>query len=134
MCILERWQTICNSNWSPQDAGVVCRQLGYSRYSESLSSVKPLPFYNHTPTPPHTTTPTQPHPHPDASANDTRLFGPGNGPIYATDVLCTSEEGRIVDCVSNTDDVSSCSHANDVGVTCIRDCTLCDMHHREHVT
>jgi hypothetical protein len=54
--------------------------------------------------------------------NDTSLFGPGNGPIYGTNVRCTAEEGRLVDCVYSSD-VTSCSHANDVGVTCSRDRT-----------
>ncbi len=56
----------------------------------------------------------------DASANDTSLFGPGNGPIYGTNLRCTAEESRLVDCVFDAD-VSSCSHAMDAGITCTQD-------------
>lgn len=57
-----------------------------------------------------------------ARPNDTTLFGPGAGPIYGTDIGCTAEESRLVDCNSNSV-VTSCSHSNDAGVTCNRDCT-----------
>lgn len=68
----------------------------------------------------------------DASANDTALFGPGNGPIYGTNVRCTGEEGRLVDCVVASD-VSSCSHAMDSGVTCTRDCKFLQVGHPKKV-
>ena len=59
----------------------------------------------------------------DASANNTALFGPGSGPIYGTNVRCTAEESRLVDCVASVD-VTSCSHASDAGVTCNRNCRV----------
>ena len=31
--------------------------------------------------------------------------------------MCTSEEGRLVDCGSSSD-TSACTHSNDAGVTC----------------
>ncbi len=34
ICRLEAWSTICDNLWSPEEAQVACRQLGYSRYSE----------------------------------------------------------------------------------------------------
>ena len=36
VCFNERWGTIVDDGWSTQDAGVVCRQLGFSRSSELL--------------------------------------------------------------------------------------------------
>ena len=35
VCVLETWRTVCDRQWTSEDASVVCRQLGFSRYSES---------------------------------------------------------------------------------------------------
>ena len=34
ICFSETWGTVSNDGWSTNDAGVVCRQLGFSRFSE----------------------------------------------------------------------------------------------------
>ncbi len=103
VCVLETWHTICNMNWGAEEASVVCRQLGYSRYSKICMTKRSLMIFVA-----------------DASANTTSLFGPGNGPIYGTNLRCTAEEGRLVECVFDAD--VSCSHAMDAGVTCTRYC------------
>ena len=34
ICFSETWGTVSDDGWSTNDAGVVCRQLGFSRFSE----------------------------------------------------------------------------------------------------
>ena len=53
----------------------------------------------------------------DATAQPGGTYQVGTGPIWGTNVVCTSEEGRLVDC-SSSSDTSACTHANDAGVTC----------------
>ena len=37
ICFNETWGTVSDDGWSTNDAGVVCRQLGFSRFSELYS-------------------------------------------------------------------------------------------------
>ena len=53
----------------------------------------------------------------DAVAQRGGTYASGAGPIWGTNVICTGEEGRLVDC-GFSNDTSSCTHSNDAGVTC----------------
>ena len=52
------------------------------------------------------------------TANSNAYYGVGSGPIYLTDVSCTSNETSLLQCISNPILSNGCSHLGDAGVKC----------------
>uniref|UniRef100_A0A1X7TYN8 SRCR domain-containing protein n=1 Tax=Amphimedon queenslandica TaxID=400682 RepID=A0A1X7TYN8_AMPQE len=50
-------------------------------------------------------------------------YGPGVGPILMASVDCTGNEESLIECRTRSCDATTCSHYNDAGVTCERNCT-----------
>ncbi len=48
VCVDRSWGTICSMGWENVDAGVACRQLGYSEQSKLLNKsiiLSPIPLF-----------------------------------------------------------------------------------------
>ena len=49
VCLNGMWGTVCNQQFGAQDAVVVCRSLGYSRFRESfipvLNTIANIPYF-----------------------------------------------------------------------------------------
>jgi deleted-in-malignant-brain-tumors protein 1 len=55
-------------------------------------------------------------------------FGQGTGPVVLNNVACTGTETTVLDCFSDgLFNIGSCSHADDAGVQCQRECTDGDI-------
>ena len=55
-------------------------------------------------------------------------FGQGTGPVVLNNVVCTGTETTLLDCSSDgLFNIGSCSHADDAGVQCQRECTDGDI-------
>ena len=45
-------------------------------------------------------------------------YGQGTGRIWLTNVQCIGSEMELSNCATNSSEISSCTHAQDVGVRC----------------
>ena len=112
ICANETWGTVCDDFWGPADAGVICRQLGFSRFSETKAPVivllvNTLLFLMNI----------------DATAVGSAFYGRGSGPIHIDDVACTGTETNVLQCTYDPV-TSDCGHSEDAGVQCQIDSEL----------
>ena len=104
---------MCDDFWGSADAGVICRQLGFSRFSEINNHFK-FAYYDIIMTMICTI---------DATAVSNAFYGQGSGPIHLDDVACTGTETNVLLC--RYDPVTSdCGHIEDAGVQCQVDSKL----------
>lgn len=54
-----------------------------------------------------------------ATVRSQTTIGSGLGPVFYDDVQCTGSELTLHDCPKAPLEENSCSHSNDVGVTCV---------------
>ncbi|XP_064396167.1 neurotrypsin-like [Halichondria panicea] len=84
-----QWGTVCDDSFSPNDARVACRQLGFSTYTR-YGAVRTLGF-------------SQP-------SSTTR--------IWLDQLRCSGTESRLINCPANTIGVEDCTHSEDVALVC----------------
>ena len=96
---------MCGNLWSINEAIIVCNQLGYygnvpsdvinkeTNFGPPYSHIGPSYAYQHA------------------------YFGRGSGQILYSSFICSGVESALIQCLYNTD-TSSCSHLDDVGVSC----------------
>ena len=112
VCLNHEWGTVCDDRWGNVDAGVVCSQLGFSRYSKWLIYLV-LPFKN------------QSLPHniiyADAMGVGFARFGQGSAsmPIHLDEEACLGGERNLLECGRRPHD---CTHYEDAGVICNETC------------
>ena len=82
------WGTVCDDNFDDINAGVVCRELGFSTGVAKTSE------------------------------NGKGFFGQGPDPIWMDDVDCVGSENRLIDCPFAGFGTNNCSHSEDAGVSC----------------
>ena len=85
-----RHGTVCDDDWSNNDAKVVCRMLGFTGG---------IAFYG-------------------PGASNGHSFGEGTGEILLDDVTCTGDEVSLFACKHRGIGIENCGHSEDAGVRC----------------
>ena len=98
------WGAINDSQWSTNEANVVCKQLKHSQESgEQFLMKKNIKFsfcYK------------------GAVIPCCGMYGVGRGAITMRDVVCSRSESRIINCMFSTEPGSVVNHRNDAQVQC----------------
>ena len=100
VCYNNTWGTVCDDSWDIIDATVACRQLGF--YSGMWNFLAIVP----------------------QNTSCIAIFGQGTGDILLDDLGCTGNESRLIDCPHRGISNHYCSHIEDAGVVCARECCM----------
>ena len=106
ICANGVWGTVCDDRWGSTDAGVVCRQLGFSPIGNCMHTFSLYVGL------------TEMSLSIGAVARSSAFFGPGSGPIHLDEVSCSGNESRLINCRANAIGDHDCSHFEDAGVNC----------------
>ena len=116
VCYYRQWGTICGHSWDTTDAGVACRQLGYSGFGmfhSYVSSVRIETLYTCMLSYTYYVIFVA-----GATAYRYSYFGRGNGSIYLSNLGCRGSESRLINCYHYGIGIHYCRHYNDAGLRC----------------
>ena len=108
VCYNEAWGTVCDDGFDSNDAGVICRQAGYSQMGMTNSIYCCIILHvNCNPT--------------GAVAQANAAYGQGTGSVLLTTLQCVGNETSLVNCTgADFLETSPCPHRRDAGVMCQR--------------
>ena len=120
VCVNSIWGTVCDDIWDLTDSGVVCKQLGFSRFGMKLTPFKWLivaKYYSWTW-------------NSGSIAFTHAHYGQGSGPIHLDNVRCAGSEQRLIDCIHiNNTSGPDCTHSEDASVACQQSILLCNSNY-----
>ena len=128
LCYNRQWGTVCDDLWDTSDAGVACKQLGYSGVGRYMTYLNPVTNAQCITTVVYLVTmlvgfrsscfkfPVCS----GARAFSSAFFGRGTGGIYLDNLGCRGNESRLIDCVHSTIGIHNCDHGDDAGLRCQR--------------
>ena len=108
ICFGGVWGTVCDDDWDDRDAGVVCRELGFTD-SEGITNyilytvqtfILQLAYLL------------------TGSVYAISQFGGGEGVIFLDMIACTGNEAQLGDCSHSGLQNHDCVHIEDAGVVC----------------
>ena len=91
------WGSICDDYWTPEDADVACRQLGFAG-----GSVVEMDRFT------------------ARTARKHTYFPPGTGEFWLDDMHCDGTESSLLECPAIRGEVSGCSRFEEVGLRCVK--------------
>lgn len=111
------WGTICDDLFTVQNAGVLCKMLGFNQwvYAQTRTYIWNFFYWTYSYILFHALFSVRST---GVSLRIDAFFGEGSGMIWLDNVNCTGFETSISQCRSNGWGVHNCEHSEDVGIIC----------------